>query len=331
MQKISVIIPFYQRETGILSRALKSVRSQHIPEGWSVEVIVVDDSSPCSAENEVCDLSFTVPLSLKVVWQENGGVAAARNRGLDEADPSSTLIAFLDSDDSWPQDHIANAIEAHERGFEFIFSDNRREPNHDSYLESCAPRTKLVLVQGKNTDGFIDVPSNEMPSLIIEEFPAQASTVVYERAIYPDLRFNTDLSVCGEDALFLVALASKAKTICFNARGRVECGHGVNIFFGNFGWDAPTFMAIKHDQVCCHTRIAELPGLSAYTLALNARRLRKLRNDFVFHSVRRTLKSKGRLPEETRRLAQTDRQFLYWFTGSLLRIVVAYPVGSYHP
>ena len=97
---------------------------------------------------------------------------------------------------------------------------------------------------------------------------------------------------------------------------------GVNIFFGHFAWDNPSFMAIKQDQVRCHTLIAKLPDLSPHALAYNAKRLRKLRTDFVFHTIRRTLKTKGKLPEETRHLAKADRWFLVWFTGSLLRIVV---------
>ena len=331
VHKASVIIPYFQREPGILARALTSITSQDIPDGWSLEVIVVDDGSPCPARDELAALHFSDPRCLKLVCQENAGVAAARNRGLDEVNPFATLIAFLDSDDSWPQHHIANAIEACERGFDFIFTDNRREPYHDSYMKDCAPRTMMVLTQSTNDGGFIAVPRSEMPSLIIEEFPVQASTVVYQRSIAPDLRFNTDLAACGEDVLFMVALASKAKNTCFNARTRVECGHGVNIFFGHFAWDNPSFMAIKQDQVRCHTLIAKLPDQSPHTLAYNAKQLRKLRTDFVFHTIRRTLKTKGKLPEETRHLAKTDRWFLVWFTGSLLRIMVTYSLGSYRP
>jgi hypothetical protein len=90
-------------------------------------------------------------------------------------------------------------------------------------------------------------------------------------------------------------------------------------------------MAIKRDQVRCHTLIAELPGLSKHTLTYNAKRLRKLRNDFVFHTIRRTLKGKGALPEETRQLGKADRGFWVWFPASLFRVVVGYPLGSYRP
>jgi glycosyltransferase involved in cell wall biosynthesis len=125
VQEIAIIIPFFQQAPGILARALNSVASQPIPEGWSAEVIVVDDGSPRPAEDETGSLRLPAPLRLRVVRQRNGGVAAARNRGLDEASLSATLIAFLDSDDEWPPDHLARAIKAYDSGFDFYFADKR--------------------------------------------------------------------------------------------------------------------------------------------------------------------------------------------------------------
>jgi len=43
MTKCTIIIPYYQREPGILARALRSVFAQTHPD---FEVIVVDDASP---------------------------------------------------------------------------------------------------------------------------------------------------------------------------------------------------------------------------------------------------------------------------------------------
>ena len=106
MNKISVIIPFFQRESGILTRALNSIKSQQIPKEWTVEVIIIDDGSPHAAHDEVRDLHFTELLHLKIIRQDNSGVGAARNRGFKEVDQSSTLVAFLDSDDIWPVNHL---------------------------------------------------------------------------------------------------------------------------------------------------------------------------------------------------------------------------------
>lgn len=331
MPTLSVIIPFFQRETGILARALSSIDSQQIPPGWSVEVVVVDDGSPYPAQEEVRALRLREPLGLKVVRQENLGVSAARNRGLDEADPSANLIAFLDSDDTWPPLHVANAAEAYERGFDFVFSDNRREPYHESYLKVHAPRTRAFLKQAKNEGGLIAVPPSEMQSLVIEEFPAHISTLVYCRSIDADLRFNEDLEACGEDKLFIVALLSKAKRVCYSSKTVVECGRGVNIFFTNNRWDSPSYLEIQQNQLRCHTLISELPGLSEYALACSLKAVRNWRNNFAFHTVRRMLTSKGKFPKEARLLARTDHGFPVWFPLSLARIVLGYTLGTFRP
>src|SRR5437016_4663571 len=108
--RLAVIIPFFQWESGILARALESIARQQIPDGWLVEVIVVDDGSPSPADEEVGNLTFDGPLRLRVIRQEHGGVAAARNRALDEVDKDTVLIAFLDSDDKWPATHLERMI-----------------------------------------------------------------------------------------------------------------------------------------------------------------------------------------------------------------------------
>ena len=173
-QTIAVIIPFFQRESGILTRALESIRRQKIPDGWFVEVIVVDDSSPCSADDESRNLTFEGPFLLKVVRQENGGVAAARNRGLDEAPKDTSLIAFLDSDDIWPADHLARAINALTSGFDFYFTDNRRAGNHESYIRDCAIETGRCIATAQKQGNFFVIPPDRLLGLIVKEFPAQA-------------------------------------------------------------------------------------------------------------------------------------------------------------
>ena len=124
--KLAVIIPYFQQESGILLRALASVGRQRIPDGWVVEAIVVDDGSPCSADRETRNLRFDGSLRLRVITQENGGVAAARNRALDAAAKDTALIAFLDSDDIWPETHLERAIGALNSGYDFCFTDTRR-------------------------------------------------------------------------------------------------------------------------------------------------------------------------------------------------------------
>jgi succinoglycan biosynthesis protein ExoW len=51
-KKVSVITPFFQRQPGLLRKAIESVAAQKNVSA-KVEVVVVDDGSPTTAESEV--------------------------------------------------------------------------------------------------------------------------------------------------------------------------------------------------------------------------------------------------------------------------------------
>ena len=98
---LSVVVPLYNKEREV-QRALRSVLAQTFAD---FEVIVVDDGS---TDASVRVASQIVDRRIRLVRQENGGVSAARNRGISEAQAS--LIAFLDADDEWMPHHLETLI-----------------------------------------------------------------------------------------------------------------------------------------------------------------------------------------------------------------------------
>lgn len=89
---LSIIIPVYLVEE-TLQRCVKSILQQTFTD-W--ELILVDDGSPdgCPA---LCDEFCLQDNRIKVIHQANGGLSAARNSGLLQAQGS--YVTFVDSDD----------------------------------------------------------------------------------------------------------------------------------------------------------------------------------------------------------------------------------------
>ena len=96
MSKISVIVPVYNVEA-YLKRCVDSVLAQTYTD---FELILVDDGSPdnCPA---MCDEYAKKDSRIRVIHQENGGLSAARNAGIDWVfqNSNSEWFSFIDSDD----------------------------------------------------------------------------------------------------------------------------------------------------------------------------------------------------------------------------------------
>jgi glycosyltransferase involved in cell wall biosynthesis len=90
---VSVIIPTYNCESYI-ARAVESVLDQ---EDCSYEIIVIDDGSTDNTRQILAPYIDRHTDRLCYILQNNQGVAAARNRGIEIA--KGDLIAFLDADD----------------------------------------------------------------------------------------------------------------------------------------------------------------------------------------------------------------------------------------
>ena len=106
---ISVIIPAYNREKYI-SKCIESILYQ---ETVTLEVIIVDDGST-DKTLEVCNSYAAMHSNIRVIHQENKGMASARNAALNVA--LGEHITFLDSDDCMGQDallEMLNALKAH--------------------------------------------------------------------------------------------------------------------------------------------------------------------------------------------------------------------------
>jgi glycosyltransferase involved in cell wall biosynthesis len=98
--RVSVVIPNYNH-TRFITGAIQSVLNQTYR---SFEVIVVDDGSTDNSREVVASFGSQV----RYIWQENQGLAGARNTGIRAA--RGQLIGLLDADDQWLPDFLEKMV-----------------------------------------------------------------------------------------------------------------------------------------------------------------------------------------------------------------------------
>ncbi len=118
MPKVSIIIPVYNGAK-FVKDAIESVLAQTYKD---YEIIVVNDGSTDNTE-EVLRPYIDKGL-IRYFYQENKGVSAARNKGINEA--RGEYVAFLDADDVWLPEFL-HSIFSTCSNFEFAFTDNYRD------------------------------------------------------------------------------------------------------------------------------------------------------------------------------------------------------------
>ena len=197
MSSVSVVIPCYNGEA-YLARALDSVRRQTRP---ADEVIVVDDGSTDRSPRIARDAGAAV-----IVTEMNGGPAAARNRGIREA--RGELIAFLDADDFWEPNHLAELVPLLEREDSVALAFSRERRLGD--WEGEHPR---VLPAGKPADAFWP--------LLRSNFIPQMGAVARRDVLLKLGGYREDMRYAEDYDLWL-RLARRGPLICTEA---VTCNH----------------------------------------------------------------------------------------------------------
>jgi glycosyltransferase involved in cell wall biosynthesis len=180
MKKVSVIIPVYGAEKYIAA-TMQSVLEQTYK---SFELLIIDDGSP-DKSIEVCQ-QFTDP-RIKIIRQQNRGLAGARNTGIRHA--QGDYLAFLDADDLWLPEKLEKHVEHLEKspsvGVSFscsAFIDETGKP--------------LGLYQKPKLTGIT------IPNLLCRNPISNGSAPVIRREVFEAIKFQDNLYGTVEDFYF---------------------------------------------------------------------------------------------------------------------------------
>jgi succinoglycan biosynthesis protein ExoW len=300
--RVCAIIPYFQREPGILRRALLAAfGQQQVP---PPHVVIVDDSSPAPAADEVQALPAELRRHITLLRQANGGPAAARNRGLDAVPADVDYVAFLDSDDQWLPEHLARACAALDAGFDFYFANYF---DVDSSVDGFTERGILGTALEHPVRHLARTYEyrEDLTLQILDQGAIETSTVLFRRAALGDLRFRVDFRDAYEDLMFWLDVAARTQRIVFSAQPEVQYGRGINMFrSGTWGTDASLKRVVASTRFRSHARRHR--PLNAAQRAVVDARLAVNRRDFVSELLHRVRARKPMLWPHVRHMFRAD-------------------------
>ena len=188
MPKISVIIPAYNAERTI-RKTIQSVQTQTFTD---FELIVINDGS----QDRTLEILHSIKDErLKIFSYENGGLPAARNRGIERS--TGEFISFIDADDLWTPDKL-----------ELQFLALQQNPEAGvaySWVVCRFEQGESVFFVNASSPLFA---GNVYPNLLLGNFIGNGSNILMRRQLIKSVgNFDTTLK-SFEDWDFYLRLAS---------------------------------------------------------------------------------------------------------------------------
>ena len=291
--RFAVIVPYYQREPGLLRRCVESIAEQRGVE--RVDTFVVDDSSPHPAGEELAGMKSRTG-EITIIRQENSGPGSARNRGLEAVCTDTDYVAFIDSDDAWRPDFLATASTAFASGADVFFANTERINSVGTRFEWGQDENNFLAPERHETldaARLVYAYRGDFFSSAVEKTGMiSTSTLAYRFTKHTGLRFNTTL-FNGQDRLFKLELSHAARKVAFTPRVLAFEGAGVNIF-DNSQWGSPSSLRLLNSYInLAKTTRSTLP-LSADQESTVIRQLNEVRLSFLA-SLLHLLRKRGRI------------------------------------
>ena len=288
---IAVVIPYFQKEPGVLRRALASVAAQRNVPG-QVAVVVVDDASPAPARDEIDALTMPPGMRLHVVEQKNGGPGAARNAGLAFISQDTQYVAFLDSDDEWTPQHLARAVTALEQGYDLYFADHLQLGQNVSALTRAGRIDPSLHPLMTDAPPALHCYQGDMFDQILRGNVVGTSTVVYRFANFKSERFRIEFTTAGEDYLFWMKLVTSGARTAFSSEVEAVYGKGVNVYSGS-GWGTEAFLLRVSQEIRFRKAVIASFSLNEIQRKHVAADLGRLREAFLRDVFRRLRHGQG--------------------------------------
>jgi glycosyltransferase involved in cell wall biosynthesis len=222
---ITVIMPTFNC-AAFIRESVESIQRQTLPPR---EIIIVDDGSTDDTRQVIQQIDDP---RVQYVAQENAGVSAARNRGLELA--SSEYITFLDADDRWRPTMLEKqaALLDHDQSLACAFTNFVRFQHPEGTVLpdqfTFYPEIATLPVRSGPLPGTYVILGDAFSALVgFGEIPAFTQVTMYRKRAVESLTFDPSLQL--EDLAFFLRATLKGG-VAFNAEVLADVRrHGQNL------------------------------------------------------------------------------------------------------
>jgi succinoglycan biosynthesis protein ExoW len=235
--KIAVVIPFYQKEAGLLRKAIKSAINQDYK--CVMDIIIIDDGSPTPAYPECDGLEYDEKrIQIRIIRQKNKGYPAAINLGLENIIPDTDFVAFLDSDDEWSKVHLSTIFN-HRQDFDFYFCTHiRYDVDKNLFPNNKIPLPFTHTQDIKGTD-LKELKGDRVQDFFLRKFKGVgAPTFILNWKKHSSIRWSERLVTASDDLYLVTILLNNQNKILYSELINLKAGKGVNIFYNLPTWES---------------------------------------------------------------------------------------------
>lgn len=200
MKTVSVIVPVYNQPEYVKT-CIQSVLQQTYQE---LEILIIDDGSEKETA-DLCDEFAQQDKRITVIHKENGGVATARNTGIENA--TGEYITFVDGDDWVEPAFVQTLVE--------VLEESNADIAQINHIFEFVSGSELNAAFVEHESAHI--PVTEYHQRMLSEYRLDVQMFVwrclFKKEAIGDIRFPEGDLI--EDVLFLLQLwTNEALTIC---------------------------------------------------------------------------------------------------------------------
>jgi hypothetical protein len=181
-QRVTIVVPVYNRAGPLLDEALASLLSQDYP---NLEVVAIDDGSTDATPQELAGYAERHPHRFRWAQQENEGQPAALNRGFELAE--GALLGYLASDDVLLEGAVSRLV-------------RELEANEDAVL--AYPAYRIIDEAGEELDTITPPEYSRVDSVRLQDTIVGPGALFRAEALRRAGPLRTDLRYLPDEELW---------------------------------------------------------------------------------------------------------------------------------